>query len=382
MSKRVLFVYHYPLISGAEIVLINIMTHLRDYAVEPVLVCPAGEMSAMMEARGIEVHTATIPVLKKTWNPFILFGFLIRYAEVTTRLLSLLRHRQIDLIYANSFIACLFCGIAARCSGIPLIWHMHDLVRNTAWNRRFISLAGRWSRQVIATTEVMKKNLACLHVHPEKITVVLNGLDTCEFNRQNACGREIREEFGIQEQIPVVGIVGRLSPWKGHRDFFAAARVIADKDPSVHFLVVGDSRIAGDTSYSDELKSLVDSLGLSQNVTFTGFRRDVRDVISAMNVLVSATDGEPFGMTLIEAMALQVPVVAAESGGVVEIISDNQNGRLYPAGRPEWMACAILELLENPALAERLVREALHTVSGKFSLSGQVLQIARLLQAS
>jgi glycosyltransferase involved in cell wall biosynthesis len=380
VSKRVIFVHHYSQISGAERVLINIITGLRDYKIEPVLACPAGELVSRMESEGVQVRNIVIPVLQKTCNPFRLLLFFFRLVQVTASLLHIIHKKRIEIVYANSFTACLFCGPAAYLLRRRLIWHMHDLISDTASNRFFISLAGKSADTIIATTSVMKQNLVSLGVVPDKIAVIPNGIDLQHFDPQKVSSTQFREELGLSSEIPLIGIVGQLTPWKGHRHFLNAACKVVEKDRSAKFLIIGDSRLTNGNIYRKELENLVGTLGLSKNVIFTGFRTDIRRIVSSLDILVNASSSEPFGMTIIEAMALGTPVVATETGGVSEIITDGKDGKLFPAGNADRLAIAILDILDDPFMAKKLSKQALKTVSDGFSLPKQNSRIFEVLQ--
>jgi glycosyltransferase involved in cell wall biosynthesis len=257
---------------------------------------------------------------------------------------------------------------------------MHDLISDTASNRFFISLAGKSADTIIATTSVMKQNLVSLGVVPDKIAVIPNGIDLQHFDPQKVSSTQFREELGLSSEIPLIGIVGQLTPWKGHRHFLNAACKVVEKDRSAKFLIIGDSRLTNGNIYRKELENLVGTLGLSKNVIFTGFRTDIRRIVSSLDILVNASSSEPFGMTIIEAMALGTPVVATETGGVSEIITDGKDGKLFPAGNADRLAIAILDILDDPFMAKKLSKQALKTVSDGFSLPKQNSRIFEVLQ--
>jgi glycosyltransferase involved in cell wall biosynthesis len=144
--------------------------------------------------------------------------------------------------------------------------------------------------------------------------------------------------------------VGRLAPWKGQREFLEAARLVATEWPEARFLVVGDVAFDG-PSYRDALRRLVRRLGLEDRVIFTGWRRDVPVVLAAADVLVhSSVLPEPFGLVIVEAMAMERPVVASRLGGPGEIVRDGHEGVLVDPRHPEEIAEALLRLAADPAL--------------------------------
>jgi len=159
MRKKVLFVHHYSIVSGAEKGLINILRNINRDHFEPVLCCPVGQLPEQVESTDLRFYPCKIPILKKTCNPLVWIYFCLKATIITIRLLGVIKKEQIEIIYANSFTACLFCGSAAKFSRTTLIRHMRDLIRCSLFNKLFVALAGKWSNKVIATTSVMKNNL-------------------------------------------------------------------------------------------------------------------------------------------------------------------------------------------------------------------------------
>ena len=380
MKKKVLFVHHYSLISGAEKVLINVLSNIDKGKFQSVLCCPCGKLAEQFSHNGIKFYPCNIPVLKRTCNPFLWVYFLYRSIALTVTLVCIIRKEHVELIYANSFTACLFCGLAARVSNTALIWHMHDLIRQTRFNGLFISLAGKWADKVIATSNIMKNNLIECGVSPGKIETVHNGIDLNEYDRAKVSKNRFRDEIGADANTRLIGIVGQITPWKGQKDFLRAASMAKKELSHVRFLIVGDSHLGDNETYRHELGDLAAGLGLDEYVIFMGFREDIRNVIGSLDILVNASWSEPFGMTIIEAMALGVPVIATKAGGVVEIITDGVNGLLFTSGNAKQLAQALLNMLNNPFRAKDMVRNASGTVADRFSLAHQVTRIENIIQ--
>ena len=158
---------------------------------------------------------------------------------------------------------------------------------------------------------------------------MLNALDL-EASRWDPSidGGPTRAGLGIAPDAPVIGIVSRLFVWKGHTYLVKALRKIADAVPEVRLVIVGeDDPMAHPErgSYRAELESLVRELGLEEQVIFTGFRSDIPELMAAFDVFAMPSWDEPFGMVFLEAMAMETPVVAWDSGGAPEVIADGEN---------------------------------------------------------
>ena len=147
---------------------------------------------------------------------------------------------------------------------------------------------------------------------------------------------------------PSIGLVGRLSAWKGQHIFLEAAALVHKRFPRARFQIIG-SAMFGEEAYEAEIRQLCVTLGLEECVEFTGFRTDVPALIAQLDILVHAsTTGEPFGQVVVEGMMAGKPVVATDGGGVPEIVEDGVTGWLAPMGESAPMAEAILRLLEDP----------------------------------
>jgi glycosyltransferase involved in cell wall biosynthesis len=164
----------------------------------------------------------------------------------------------------------------------------------------------------------------------------------------------MREEWGLEEDAPVAGMVGRLVDWKGPDRFLEAAALVAAEMPRARFMLVGDA-IFGEAGYVDGLKAMAARLGLDERVVFTGFREDALRIMAGLDVLVHASLlPDPLPTVLVEAMALGLPVVAADAGGVREIVVDGVTGMVVRPGDAGAMGQAMLAILSTPGKAEEM----------------------------
>ncbi len=154
--------------------------------------------------------------------------------------------------------------------------------------------------------------------------------------------------------VPVVGLVGRLQPWKGQDRLLRAQAILRERGREIHTLLVGGDAYELSSDYAARLPELARSLGLSEAVTLTGQVPDAGPYIARMDVLLNASDPEPFGIVLLEGMARGVAVVAVNSGGPSEFVADHETGLLASSGEPERLAAALEELLESAALRQRI----------------------------
>jgi glycosyltransferase involved in cell wall biosynthesis len=158
--------------------------------------------------------------------------------------------------------------------------------------------------------------------------------------------REARARLGLPQDRPLVGIVGRLQHWKGMHVLIAAMAQL----PGAHCVVVGGTHDL-EPGYRAQLERQIAALGLGRSVALAGMQNDVGLWMQAMDVVVHASDREPFGIVILEAMALAKPVVAGSEGGPREIIRDGVDGLLTPFGDHDALARAIRRYLDDPGFA-------------------------------
>ncbi len=273
------------------------------------------------------------------------------------RILGLLRREKPQVVHTHKSKAGALGRLAAVLAGVPVIvhtYHGHVLQGyfNPLVNRifRFIeAFLARFTDRIVVLTKSQREELLAMGIgHPEQYAVIPSGVDLEPFLSADTLRGELRRELGISPTTPIIGIIGRLVPIKRHEDFLMAAKLIAGDAPECRFLVVGDGERRG------ELEDLAYRLRLQDKVLFLGSRTDMPRVCADLDMAVLSSTNEGLPMALIEAMAAGKPVVATRVGGVPDLITDGKNGILVEPERPEKLARAIQDLLDNPALAGKL----------------------------
>lgn len=207
-----------------------------------------------------------------------------------------------------------------------------------------------------------RDELRSLGVPPARTHLLPSGIDV-EGIAAQAGRRDLRRELGIAPGTPVAGIVARLSPEKGHKDFLWALAETRRHGCAAVGVVFGDGPLR------QELQAEAGRLGLAGAVRFPGYVPEVADAYRAMDVLVSCSLYEGLPLNLIEAMALSLPVLAMATGGCADIVADGETGVLVPRGDRQALARGLLRLLQDPALRERLGRAGLDRARARYSLS-------------
>jgi len=269
-----------------------------------------------------------------------------------------LKNNEIDILHTHNYKVDII-GFAAALKS-----RTHWLATNHVWQpisarmRLYITvdaLVLRFAKRVVAVSDEIRDDLISTNVRPDRIRVIGNGINFDHF-AQTRPTETLRVELGIRDRDVVVTIVGRLSPEKGHRAFLEAARRISVDRANVKFLVVGDGPL------KDELCAEAARLGLDGRIVFAGFRQDMPEVYALSDILVSASSIEGLPMTILEAMASRVPIVATRVGGVPGVIKDGETGVLVESQDAEALKAGIESLIDDPPKRGRLSRAAFEFV--------------------
>ncbi len=207
-------------------------------------------------------------------------------------------------------------------------------------------------------------------VAPDSIRLIYNGVNTRHFkNSKRAFNRAVfLENLKLAPAKRYVGIIGEITAHKGQTDFVRAAALIAEKYADIDFLILGTDS-SRNKAHKIELEELIKALNLSQRVHLLGWVADVTPVLCALEVFVSASRIEPFGLAIVEAMAVGLPIVATKSEGAQEILSDGETGRLVPIGDAEAIANSVSEFLDDAEMRKSFGSQAQNAAQNRFDLA-------------
>lgn len=347
-------------VGGAEELILRLLTELRDrFEVSVVCIRATGPLAPEFEAAGIPL---TLIRFKNRWSPIGLW-----------RLARFLRGMRADIVQTHKYGANISGIAGARLAGVPVrISTVHAMQHWRLGRRVHVDRALiPWRDAVVCVSESVRgEYLSETACPPDACRVVYNGVDLTRFE-QPSRREAIRDELGIPRDVPVVGNVARLVPLKNHRAFLHMAAAIRARRPETRFLVVGEGPLRGD------LEAEAGSLGLAGVVHFTGSRRDVPDLLGAMDCFLLTSRLEGFGLVVVEAMAAGVPVVASDLGSLREILRPPEAGLVFPAGDVEAGANRVLGLLDDDALRIRL-RNGGHARSRDFAIERMGEEMTRL----
>ncbi|HEX4923554.1 MAG TPA: glycosyltransferase family 4 protein, partial [Bdellovibrionales bacterium] len=279
-----------------------------------------------------------------------------------SRLVRLLRARKARVLHTTGIKMHILGAAAGPLAGARVLWHLRDIFGpgKTRALMRALELAAR--------PKVIANSRATAASYGASAEVVYNGIDTDAFRPDPALN--VKRELGAGDGLPVVGICGVLTRWKGQREFVAAAADALRAGHRAHFVIVGDEiyDTTGERGVRAELESLIKESGFETHIRIAGFRNDMPRVYNSLDLLVHAsTKPEPFGRVLIEAMACGVPVIASRDGGVLEIVTDGSDGLLFAPGDTAELGRHVARVLADETLRARLGREGRKTVERRFS---------------
>lgn len=275
------------------------------------------------------------------------------------------REHEIDIVHAHVARDYPLAALAARRAGARLVLTRHVLFPLS----RIHKLTLRRTTRVIAVSQAVADSLQAQGIFdPGKIVLIHNGIDVDRFARR----REVLANGGPDADTRLrVGMIGHLAPIKGPEDFVRAAALVCGRRDDVEFIIAGEDKSrAGEDRR--QLEALIDELHLNQKFRLIGWVEDVAKFLPTLDLFVSSSRSEPFGLAIVEAMAADVPVVSTMSEGAREIIDDHQTGRLVQIADATALAASIDELLSDRKERTRLSENAQRAVRERFSLEKMI----------
>lgn len=359
---------------GAERVSLNFLKNINqnEFKVCPIVLVRPWESSNVFieEIEKENYQYLSIPVAIKTLNEGRDYFRVIRCFKM---LFSILRRERYDIVHTNGYFADIIAIPACKLLGIPHIATCHGFITNdkklNIYNMfdRFIL---RFSNKIIAVSDGIKNELTKNGIKESHVVVIQNAVEgnynkeLFSQNRQNK-----RQQLNIREREFVLGYIGRLSEEKGIKYLIEASSLLNESDITVKVLIIGEG------PQKRQLEDLVKEEGIKHNVVFAGFQADIESWLPAMDVFVlpSLTEGTP--MSLLEAMAFGIPVVASAVGGIPQVIVSGKNGILVSSGKSQEIADAVNTLYEDETLRKTLGEEAKRTIELKFNVDEWVKKV-------
>ena len=368
MIMRILQILPELNVGGVETGVVDLAKELVKNGHHSVVISNGGSLVPKLTLTGSRHYR--LPVHKK--SPFAILRMVVEVANIIEK-------EKIEIVHARSRVPAWIAYFAARGKGVSFITTAHGY-----YNNYFFSRVMGWGKRVIVPSRVIGRHMIeDFKVKPQKIVLIPRGVDLDKFTLLNnpdqvgiprqggdLTGSNFNPpSFSQKSGVATIGLIGRITPGKGHLDFIKAVARVVREIPQLKVLIVGDVAPRKE-KYRDEMNLLVKRLGLTRYVHFLSWQKDIPKVLSQLDILVvPSTIPEAFGRVIIEAQASGVAVIATNVGGIVDIIEDRQNGILIPAQDPAKMAKAIVELIKNKELAFSLAQKAREKVEREFGLT-------------
>lgn len=375
--KRICFISHTSELNGAELNLLQILERMDKTRFYPSLVLPR-EGLFFEESRKIGIETKVIPAKwwlterAKMWRQPVSWLWNV-YAVL--ELSRWIKKKKIDLVFSNSS-AVWIGALAATRALVPHIWYIHEILGGDAPQLSYIFGQKALSRKIARfSCRVLVNSSAteAFFAGEENVRLVYNGIPNQDEERDRT--QVLSSQWGLESKDIVFGIVGKICKEKGQKEVIKAMGMLGKNQP-VRLLIVGDVKSA---AYVSELAKTCSAYNIKERVVFTGYQRDVLNVLRLMDCLIVASTAESFGRTIIEAMSVKTPVLAAKSGGIPEIIVHGTNGFLLTSREPEEIKEGMVSFIENRDVHRRMAEEGYKTVQEKFLLSEQIKKIEKIL---
>lgn len=345
MPKRILNIITCLDIGGAEMMLFKLLSRLdrEKFTSTVVSLLPPGPVAQKIQSLGIRVDTLNMH--RSIPSPFAFW-----------KLIKILNETKPDIVQTWLYHADFIGALASLFSGAKkLVWNIRcsDMKlarygRRTAWIVKSNAALSFLPVAVLANSKTARSYHEKIGYRPRRFQVIDNGFDTELFRPDPFARKQMREELGIQEHTPCVGLVARFDPVKDHQTFIQAAGKVIRRFPDVLFILCGD----GVKESNRLLKQSIAVAGIQTNTFLLGRRDDIPRIMAGLDVLVSASAGEGFPNVIGEAMACGLPCIVTDVGDSARIVGPS--GIVITPGCPDTMGNAIIQLLSQPA-EERLV---------------------------
>lgn len=362
--------YSSDVCGGSDLALFEILQHLPRDRYKPAAIIKIGDpLADEYRAMGLEVFTVPLIHPRNALNCAYQARFALRFWPSVYAIARAVKAFNADLIHVNTAYN-LQGGIAARLAGRPLVWHVRELADDSFPGRLVLKTVARLATRAVAISSAVAQTLgAC----KDRLRVITDAVELDAY-------KTLPDDSAVRRDLnldgPAVSCVGRIEPWKGQHVLIEAAPAILEAKPDARILIVGGPAV-NKPEYLENLKRRAAELGIAPNVVFTGIRKDIPQVLAASDILVlPSVTPEPFGRTVIEAMAAATPVVATAAGGPLDTVLDGETGFLVPPQDPGPLARKVSWLFDHPEEARAMGQRGRQRAFDHFTMDRVVRELA------
>lgn len=294
--------------------------------------------------------------------------------SVLAQIRRLIERERIDIIHTHEVRSDIIGLIVGKLSGIPVVTTLHGWIENGLKGKlftRFDKTILRFFDHVICVSEKMKKQVLKCGVRKDKVTVLYNAL-VIENYRRNGADRGFRRELNIGDNTLLIGNIGRLSPEKGQADFIRAASLVLKECKDVRFVLIGK----GDDE--PHLIELVKNLGIEKEIIFLGYRSDMFNIYNSLDLVVQSSRTEGMPNVILEALAMELPVIATDVGGTGEVVKHAFTGILTKPGIHEELVCGILQFVKKRDAFKQMARNGKKIIETDFDINERTRKLSQI----
>jgi glycosyltransferase involved in cell wall biosynthesis len=356
---RILFANHTSAWSGAEVSLMRVVEELREEH-DICIACPDdGRLAQEVDRAGIQRLSLPTVNASLRLHPLQTPRGLAQLGAGGPALARAARRFRADVIHANTPRTGIMAAVALRSGAPPFVVRAHEHLPLTVVGRAVRALIVRTASAVVAVSDYTARRFN--EGLPEPVAIrVYNSIDHARFDPSRVRPAPLREELGLASDVALIGHVAQITEWKGHDTSIRALAAIRHAGLDAHLVVVGRIAFGGKSvrydnhAFMNSLEWLVDELSVRHAVHFLGQRRDVPEIMRALDFSLLPSWEEPFGLVTVESMAIRTPPLVSFVGAGPELVQDGVTGRLLPPKQPEPWTRAAIELLEDRDLLYRM----------------------------
>ncbi|MDO8432766.1 MAG: glycosyltransferase [Candidatus Binatus sp.] len=368
--RRALFVCHYPVFGGPHNwgMRLNAALAPRGWEVLVLLPDEPGNAAERVRAAGSTVFQIPLHRTRKSVDPRKHLAYLVTLPREVAAIRRLLREQRIDVVmtggYTNPHEA-----IAARLENIPIVWQVANLHSVALLRPLIMRMIERFADAIMFTGENLQRTYLGERKPSVEVFPFYPPVDTKLFRPNELSREEVRKEFNIPMDAPVIGSVANLNSQKGLEYWIRAAVLIFQQEPATYFLWIG-ARSETNRTYAANLEKEIGRSGIPpEQFILAGPRMDTHRYLAAMDVKMLSSRYEGVATTSLEALAVGVPVVATDVAGMAEAVRNGQTGFVVPPANPAELAAAALRLIQDPEMRRAMGEEARRDAVRRFDLS-------------
>jgi len=343
-------------IGGPQIRLLSVAKGLKSYGIETIIVCPYGDGGFADKARNDKFKVYQIPFSNPKYfngisSTIFNLKWILKSPCTVYIFLKIIKMENIDIVHANGLL-CLHAPMAAVLAKRKIVWHLIG----SLYPRWILNILVPFIKIIADRIIVVAETLGQYYLGKDfkanlkNVSVISEGIDTNKFYCCNFTDKEILElkhSLNIKPTSKIVGAIGNVNPVKGYEFFIEAMNIVKNKISNITFLIIGDIP-QSQQKYFQRLQNQINNSNMNSDVLFMGKRDDIPYLLSLFDIFVLTSISEGTPLVILEAMAMEKPVVATSVGAIREVLIDKEMGMIVPPYDPISIADAVIFLLNNP----------------------------------